>query len=141
MPSQREKYYLTPVGLEKLKKRQKLILEARSSKDNDTDDLARINDKLKEISLILKNYELITPPSKDKQKIVALGATVVVQVDGQTDELTIVGTMEANPSLGKISNESPVGKALLGRKVGDEVVISSSIKSVYKIKGINYLNE
>lgn len=129
---------MTPAGLERLKKRQKLILEARSSKDNDPDDLARINDKLKEISLILKNYELITPPSKDKQKIVSLGATVVVQVDGQTDELTIVGTMEANPSLGKISNESPVGKALLGHKVGDEVAISSAIKNIYKIKEIKY---
>ena len=50
----------------------------------------------------------------------------------------IVGTLEANPSLGKISNESPVGKALLGRRVGDEVIISSPIKTVYKIKGIKY---
>ena len=49
-------------------------------------------------------------------------------------------TMCANPSLGKISNESPVGKALMGHKVGEEVVISSPIKTVYKIKKIRYLS-
>jgi len=46
--------------------------------------------------------------------------------------------LEANPSQGKISNESPVGKNLLGRKAGEEVVISSPIKVIYKIKKIKY---
>jgi transcription elongation factor GreA len=50
----------------------------------------------------------------------------------------IVGTLEANPSEGKISNESPVGKALLGKKVGDEIVITSPINVKYKIKKIRY---
>jgi transcription elongation factor GreA len=50
----------------------------------------------------------------------------------------IVGTLEANPSEGRISIESPVGKALLGKKVGDEVIITSPIKIVYKIKKIKY---
>jgi transcription elongation factor GreA len=49
-----------------------------------------------------------------------------------------VGTLEANPALGKISNESPVGKALLGHKIGDEVLVSSPAKIAYKIKGIKY---
>jgi len=63
---------------------------------------------------------------------------VVVAAKGGKDELTIVGTLEANPSLGKISNESPVGRALLGRRVGEEVVISSPAKVVYKIVKIGY---
>ncbi len=46
--------------------------------------------------------------------------------------------LEANPSVGKISNESPVGRALLGHKTGDEVLVSSPIKTLYKIRKIIY---
>ena len=49
-----------------------------------------------------------------------------------------MGTLEANPELGKISNESPVGKALLGHKAGDEIVINSPQKISYKIKNVRY---
>ena len=73
------------------------------------------------------------------QNIVNLGATVLVEVDGQNDEFMIVGSLEANPAIGKISNESPVGRMLLGHRVGDEVVVSSPIQTVYKIKKIKYL--
>jgi len=62
----------------------------------------------------------------------------VVEVDGQEDEFEIVGSLEANPSIGRISNESPVGKALLGHEVREEIVISSPVKTVYKIKDIKY---
>jgi transcription elongation factor GreA len=81
---------------------------------------------------------LIKIPAKDKQKIISLGAKVKIEVDGQRDEFTLVGTLEANPALGRISNESPVGKALLGHKVGEEVSVSSPIKTTYKIKSIKY---
>ena len=50
----------------------------------------------------------------------------------------IVGTLEANPGEGKISAESPVGKTLLGKKVGEEVMITSPIKVVYKLKKVKY---
>ena len=63
---------------------------------------------------------------------------VKIDVDGQKDEFVIVGTLEANPALGKISNESPVGKALLGHKIGDEVLVSSPAEIKYKIKNIKY---
>jgi transcription elongation factor GreA len=66
---------------------------------------------------------------------------VVVEVNGEEDEFQIVGTLEANPLLGKISNESPVGSALMGKKVGDEIIISSPVKTVYKIKKIKYQKE
>jgi transcription elongation factor GreA len=50
----------------------------------------------------------------------------------------LVSTLEANPSEGKISTESPVGKALLGKKIGDEIIITSPIRVKYKIKKIKY---
>lgn len=133
-----EKYYLTLGGLDKIKREYKKLIEARVSKVTDPEDLPRINERIVEFDLILKNHELIKPPSKDKRDVISLGAIVVVEIDGQTDEFTIVGTVEANPSLGKISNESPVGRALLNRKIGDIVVVSSAIKTTYKIKTIKY---
>jgi len=102
------------------------------------EDLNFFYSRQQELENILKNYKLIKPPSSKDQHRVNLGARVLVEIDGQKDEFEIVGTLEANPALGKISNESPVGKNLLGRKVGDEVVVSSPIKTVYKIKKITY---
>lgn len=138
MLARSEKYYVSRDGWDKLKKEYKKLLEARSSESTDPDDLLKINERVEELDLILKSCEVIKIPPKGRRETVVLGATVFVEVDGQTDELTIVGTLEANPSLGKISNESPVGQALLGRRIGEEIVISSSIKSVYRIKAIKY---
>jgi len=132
------KIYLTPSGLESYKRRKKEFQKLREATKDEHDELLKINQKIEEIELILKNYELIQAPPKDKQDAIDLGATVVLEIDGQTDEFTIVGTLEVNPSAGKISNESPVGKALLGRRVGDEITISSPIKIIYKIKAIRY---
>ena len=63
---------------------------------------------------------------------------IIANLWWQKDEFVIVGTLEANPALGKISNESPVGRAILGHKVGDAVVVSSPMKITYKIKNIKY---
>ncbi|HYM84216.1 MAG TPA: transcription elongation factor GreA, partial [Candidatus Dormibacteraeota bacterium] len=52
-----------------------------------------------------------------------LGSTVVVEVEGQTEELRLVGTSEADPRQGRISTSSPVGRALVGRSPGDEVLV------------------
>jgi transcription elongation factor GreA len=54
---------------------------------------------------------------------ITLGSTVRYELGGETEELTIVGTAEASPGSGRISSASPVGKALLGRRAGDEVVV------------------
>ena len=67
-----------------------------------------------------------------------MGAKVKVEFAGEKDEFMIVGTLEANPDAGRISNESPVGKALLGAKIGDEVMVYSPKKTVYKVKSIKY---
>ena len=151
-----KKFYLTQDGLVRIKKEYEMLRELKfakargespeflSSEDLNPEYLAFQEDlnfleaRLIEIDNILKNYEIIKNPGKEKRDAVGLGATVVVEVDRETDEFTLVGSLEANPSLGKISNQSPVGKALLGHKVGEEVLVSSPIKTIYKIKKIKY---
>ncbi len=151
-----EKYYLTKEGLKKIKKEYKKLLSLKKLKSKGgapsvlhsdelsaefvsyREDLDFLESKIEELEHVLRNYELIKPPPKKERDKVHLGAQVKVEVDGQTDEFMIVGTLEANPTMGKISNESPVGKALLGHRVGDEVLVSSPVKKVYKIKKINY---
>lgn len=105
---------------------------------NFQEDMSFLRSRITELENILKNHEIIKKPAKGLQSKVCLGAKVVVAVEGEKDELTIVGTLEANPSLGKISNESPVGRALMGKKVGEAITISSPIKVVYKILKIDY---
>ena len=102
------------------------------------EDLNLLETRITELEYIIKNCEVIKPPLKNKQDILNIGATVLVDIDGQTDEYEIVGTLEANPALGRISNESPVGRALLGHKVGEEVVVQSPLKIKYKILKIKY---
>lgn len=150
------KYYLTKEGLKELKREYEELLKMRRFKSKgDTpsvfhseelsaefvafrEDLDLLESRVEELKHILKNVELIkTPFTKEKDKIY-LGAQIKVEVDGQTDEFVLVGTLEANPVIGKISNESPVGRALLNHRVGDEITISSPIKITYKIKSIKY---
>ena len=102
------------------------------------EDIGFLRSRIDELKNILEHHELIKNPAKDRQGIVGVGAKIKIDVDGQKDEFILVGTLEANPALGKISNESPVGRALLGHKVGDEVVVSSPVKITYKIKNIKY---
>ena len=152
-----KKFYLTKEGLERIKKEHQDLKDLKFAKTKGEipkiwhsedinpeylsfrEDLSFLETRIVELENVLKNVELIKPPSKERQNIIDLGARVIVKVDGQTDEFEIVGSLEANPSLGKISNESPVGKTLLGHRVGDEVIVSSPIKTIYKIKKIKYL--
>lgn len=151
-----KKFYLTKTGFKEIKKEYQILKNLRlaktkgevpkiwESEDLNPDylsfqeDLDFLEIRLAELENILNNAQLIKAPSGEKARIINLGATVRVEVDGSKDEFTIVGTLEANPSLGRISNESPVGNALLGHQVGDEVVASSATKTVYKIKKIKY---
>ncbi|MBU3934390.1 GreA/GreB family elongation factor [Patescibacteria group bacterium] len=105
---------------------------------NFQEDIGFLRSRISELENILKNYEIIKKPAKLQQNLVGLGAKITVSVEGEKDEFMIVGTLEANPSLGKISNESPVGRALMNHKVGDKIVVSSPIEVVYKILKINY---
>lgn len=102
------------------------------------EDMTHLRTKIEELKNILDHHELIKIPSKDKQKTVGIGATVKVEENGKHAEFTIVGTLEANPDLGKISNESPVGLALLGRTLGEQVAMQSPSRKTYIIKQIKY---
>ncbi len=151
-----KKYYLTKEKLKELKdEHENLVYLERLKTKNEApkfleseevssefltyqEDIGFIRARINELENIFKNYEIITSPPKNKKDRVNLGAKVKVKVDGEKDEFTIVGTIEANPSLGKISNESPVGKALMGHKKGDEVIISSPVKVTYKILKVKY---
>ncbi len=104
------------------------------------EDIGFLRSRIDELKSIIDHHELIKKPSRDKQGVIGLGAKVKIDIDGQKDEFVIMGTLEANPALGRISNESPVGKALLGHKIGDAVVVSSPMKIVYKIRNIKYEN-
>src|SRR3989344_1563690 len=145
------RFYVTKKGLEKVKaeyeklrdfKRQKTMGETPNllhSEDANPEylafqeDMSLLDARLAEYENILQNAELIKKPAKEKAGFVGLGATVVCEVDGDKDEFTLVGSLESNPAAGRISNESPVGKALLGRKVGDAVTVNSSVVVTYKI--------
>jgi transcription elongation factor GreA len=68
---------------------------------------------------------------------VGLGSTVTVDVDGDEETYVVVGSLEADPARGKISTDSPVGKALFGRRAGEEVTAAAPGGSVvYRIKEI-----
>lgn len=149
-------YYLTKKGLERIQKEynQLLALKAGKVKENVPnlwhsedvnpeylafqEDLSLLQARLLEYENIIKNVEIIRKPPKQKHNEVAVGATVIFEVDGQEDTFTIVGSLETNPTEGRISNESVVGQALLGAKAGDMVEVSSPVKVVYRIKRIEY---
>ena len=75
-----------------------------------------IENRIAEIEDILKNAKLIRNASHDK---VSMGATVTVTLAGKRHTYSIVGPVEADPLNGKISDQSPIGKALMGKKAGD----------------------
>lgn len=76
-----------------------------------------VENRILEIQETLKNAVLIKTNKSDKA---AIGSTVSITMSGKKFTYTIVGPVEANPLEGKISHESPIGKALLGRKPQDE---------------------
>lgn len=96
----------------------------------------RIEARISEIEHILQNVEIIKKPKGDSK--VQLGSVVKLRNNGSTKEFQVVGTVEADPLNGKISDESPIGKALIGKKEGDNVEIKTpSENSIYKIVDIS----
>lgn len=92
--------------------------------------------RISEIEHILQNVELIKAPRSDGK--VMLGSKVSLKNDGKTKEFQVVGTVEADPLSGKISDESPIGLALLGKKIGDHVEIKTPAEvTTYKITAIS----
>ncbi len=138
-----KKYLLTPDGLKKLNEELKELIgkkrpdvierirEAASHGDlSENADYAQareeqsfIEGRIQEIEDIIKNAEIITTNSH--HTAVSIGSTVQIKVNGVERKYTIVGSNEANPKEGKISNESLVGKELLGKKVGETFKINT----------------
>jgi transcription elongation factor GreA len=88
----------------------------------------RNENRIKEIDYILKNTEVITQPRKNEK--VHIGSTIELRSDkGQEKTYRLVGTVEADPVAGKISDESPIGKVLIGKSVGDIVEIATPAES------------
>lgn len=81
-----------------------------------------VEGRIAEIERVIKNAVIINAPKSNGA--VALGNTVELKCDGKKVSYTVVGSLESNPVEGKISEESPIGKALLGSKVGDLVEIT-----------------
>jgi transcription elongation factor GreA len=103
-----------------------IVAEARSHGDlreNAAYDAARhdqmMNEKrISDLEALLRNAEVMDDGGADNGDLVGIGNTVVVDFDGEEERYTIVGAIEAKPTAGRISNESPIGRALLGKRAG-----------------------
>ncbi|HVX48201.1 MAG TPA: transcription elongation factor GreA [Candidatus Saccharimonadales bacterium] len=95
----------------------------------------RNESRISEVEKILQNAEIIKKPRGAK---VQLGSRVKLRANGKTKEFQVVGTVEADPLSGKISDESPIGRALIDQKVGGQVEIKTPAETaVYKIVDIS----
>jgi transcription elongation factor GreA len=85
-------------------------------------DQAFLEGRIMTLEQTIKNAQLID--EKTKHEIVEIGSHVTVESDGGKEKYTIVGSAEAEPAKGKISNESPVGRALMGHRPGETVTMT-----------------
>ena len=93
------------------------------------DELAFIDNRIQELEGMIADARIIEPDQDNT--IVNIGDTVVIQdEDGEMETYTIVGVAEADPSKGLISNESPVGHALLKQRVGEEVIAKTPVGQI-----------
>ena len=154
MQTTKKDYFLTSDGIAKLREelkdltthqRQEVAAKLKEAKeygdlseniqwDDAKDRQAFIEGRIAEVENILKHSVVIEVTESD---IVVLGSTVHLELEDGEQHYTIVGSTEANPDEGKISNESPIGKALMGKKKGEQVeVLVPSGTMTYKIKHV-----
>lgn len=100
-------------------------LRENAGYDAAKNDQAMMEKRIAELEGMLRHAEVIDPSAAGDGQAVALGSTVVVEVDGDEERYTIVGAIEAQPSAGRISSESPVGKALLGKRPGQTARVAT----------------
>ncbi len=107
-------------------------LSENADYDAARDEQAKIEARIQELEYMLEHAKIIEKKSGD---VVTVGTTVTVKYvdDDEEEEYSIVGSMEADPFLNKISNESPIGKAIMNRKVG-EVISVESPNGSYDVK-------
>lgn len=111
-------------------------LSENAEYDAAKDEQAQVEERIYTIEQQLKNSKIIEEDKSNTSKTVKIGSTVKI-LDIEFDEemqFTIVGTVESNPKKNKISNESPLGKVLVGSKEGDLLTVDSPSGSVeYKV--------
>lgn len=142
--AQKKKIFVTREGMEELKKeleelnkkKRPEVLErvsaARAMGDlaenseytAAREELSLIDGRIEELTEILKGAELIREGAKSNGAI-QLGSTVTVSINGKKEEFALVGEWEADPQNKKISHESPLGKALMGKAVGEKVEVEA----------------
>ncbi len=107
-------------------------LSENADYDAARNEQAEVENRIKEIEYMLANAKII---EKNDSHIVGLGSSVTILYveDNEEENYSIVGSMEADPFENKISNESPIGKAIIGKKEGDIVEIVSPTGN-YQIK-------
>ena len=154
-----KKIYLTKAGLQELKneyeqlskvKRPDVLTrvsDARNLGDLSEnaeytaarDELSFIDGRIDELEELLKQAVLIAEPKKATgNHVVKLGSTVKLNTKDKHDVFTVVGEWEADPKEKKISHESPLGKALIGKRVGEKVEVEAPAgKVLYTIVSIN----
>ncbi|MBU6141638.1 transcription elongation factor GreA [Patescibacteria group bacterium] len=86
------------------------------------EEQAQVEARIGELEELIKNAQIIEKSASTTN--VSVGSAIEVKKDGKAMQFTIVGSNEANPTAGMISNESPLGRAFLGKKVGDTVVVA-----------------
>jgi transcription elongation factor GreA len=148
-----EQQIITPEGYNKLKEEMDFLATVRrreiadriekakelgdlseNAEYTEAKDAQALNEgRIAELLGILKNVTVVDNVKKPKNEV-AMGSTVLVKYDGKEKEYTIVSFNEANPAEGKISNESPIGLAFIGKGKGDEVKVETPKGEVkYKI--------
>jgi transcription elongation factor GreA len=153
-----KKIYLTKEGLENLQKeyeqltkvRRPEVLEMVSQARNQGDlsenaeyqaareELSFIDGRIDEMEEMLKQVVLIDENAKKgSKKTIALGAKVTLHVGNSKNVYMVVGEFEADPAAKKISDQSPLGKALMGKEVGEKVEVEAPAgKVIYTIASI-----
>lgn len=152
-----KKIYLTKEGLEDLqkeydelvnKKRPEILERLSDARDQGDlsenaeytaakDELSFIDGRIDEIEEILKQATIIAAQN-GSNKAVDLGSTVTVNIGSKKEQFTVVGEWEADPTAKKISHESPLGKALMGKHVGEALEVDAPAGKIrYTIISIN----
>ena len=98
-------------------------LSENADYDAARDEQGKVEARIKELEYKLEHCEIVD--NKDKN-VANVGSTIVVEYDeDDTEEFKIVGSLEADPFNNKISNESPIGKAVIGHKAGEKIMVDS----------------
>ena len=114
-------------------------ISENSEYDDAKKDQAFLEERIAEINNILANAEIVKAPQRSSK--VNIGSVVTVEVNGETKDYTIVGASEVDFFAGKISNESPVGAALIGQKKDEVVEVTGPTGMVNEFKIVKISRE